>query len=140
MGTFGNIINSAKKNILGNNSSPNQLVGERFLRQPNFQSQQQNNSLIDDYYKDEDHDGIDDRLEPKGHYKPGQDISGIKKHADPKTHKPFSFKGKNKDYNVSFNDKGHFVPTATYPLPPVSHQQKLLDRNRRLRNKENKFL
>jgi hypothetical protein len=60
--------------------------------------------------------------------------------SNPKTHKPFSFKGKNRDYNVSFDTKGKFVPTATYPLPPVSHQQKLLDRNRRMRNKDNKFL
>jgi hypothetical protein len=138
---LGNVINSAKNNIKGNNSSPNQLVEERFLRQPNIQSLQSNNALTDDYYVDEDHDGIDDRFEPRSKgFKPGQNISGIKKHPNPKEFKPFSFKGKYKDYNLSFDKKGKFVPTATYPLPPVSHQQKLLDRNRRMRNKDNKFL
>ena len=138
---MGNIWKSAKKNIKGNNNSPNQMVGERFLRQPNIQALQQNNSLIDEYYQDEDEDNIDDRLEPspKG-FKPGQDISGIKKHPNPKEFKPFSFKDKYKNYNVSYDKKGYFVPTVTYPLPPINHQNKLLDRNRRMRNKDNKFL
>lgn len=135
MSWLGSIANAAKKSVLGKNSSPNQLVDERYIRQPAIQGVSNSNSL----YQDEDENGIDDRFEPK-QFKPGQDISGIKKHANPKTHKPFSFKDKNKDYNVSYNDKGYFVPTATYPLPPVSHQQKLLDRNRRMRNKDNKFL
>ena len=138
MGILNNIWKSAKKNIKGNNSSPNQMVGERFIRQPNFPSLQQNNSLKDDYYQDEDENGIDDRFEPQS--KVGQDISGIKKHPNPKEFTPFSFKGKYKNYNVSYDRKGYYVPTATYPLPPVSHQQKLLDRNRRMRNKDNKFL
>jgi hypothetical protein len=138
MSWIGNLANSAKKNILGNNSSPNQIVNERFIRQPNFQSQQMNNALKDEYYQDADNDGIDDRFESKP--MKGQDISGIKKHPNPKEFKPFSFKGKFKNYNVSYDRTGKFVPTATYPLPPVSHQQKLLDRNRRMRNKENKFL
>jgi len=142
MGILGNITKSAKKNILGNNSSPNQMVEERFIRQPNFQSQQMNNGLKDEYY-DEDKDGIDDRFETKpkqsGGFAPGKDITGVKNHVNPNEFKPFSFKQKIKHYNLSYNKKGHYVPTATYPLPPVKHEQKLLERNRRMRNKDNKF-
>jgi len=133
---LGSIANAAKKSILGKNSSPNQLVNEKYIRQP---AVMQGVSNTDSLYIDEDENGIDDRFETK-QFKPGQDISGIKKHPNPKEYKPFSFKGKYKEYNVSYDTKGKFVPTATYPLPPVSHQQKLLDRNRRMRNKNNKFL
>ena len=134
MGFIGNIINKAK-GTLGKNSSPNQLIDERYIRQPAFQGFVSTDSLID-----QDGDGIDDRLEPVGHFKPGQNITGIKKNPNPKEYKPFSFKGKFKNYNVSFNAKGEYVPTATYPLLPLNHEKKLMDRNRRMRNKENKFL
>ena len=53
---------------------------------------------------------------------------------------PFSFKKPRKDYNQSFDKKGFYVPTATYPLPPLSHDKKMFDRNKRMRNKNNKFL
>lgn len=134
MSWIGNIAKGAKKNILGKRNSPNQLVNEKYIRQPVMDGVSNTNTL----YQDEDNNGIDDRLEPD--YRPGQNITGIKKNPNPKEYKPFSFKGKFKNYNVSYNAKGEYVPTATYPLPPVSHQQKLMDRNRRMRNKDNKFL
>lgn len=136
MSWLGKIVNSAKSNIKGNNSSPNQLVEERFMRQPNFQSQSMNNGLKDEYFQDADHDGIDDRFENQHTAK---DLTGVKKNPNPKTFKPFSFKGKYKNYNVSYDNKGKYVPTATYPLPPVGHEKRMLDRNKRMRNSENKF-
>ena len=139
MGMVNNIWKSAKKNILGNNSSPNQLINERFVRQPNITSQVVNNGLKDDYYQDDDDNGIDDRFEPRK-VNAGQNITGIQKHPNPKEFNPFSFKGKFKNYNVSYDRRGRYVPTATYPLPPLNHQQKLIDRNRRMNNKDNKFV
>ena len=138
MSVFGNIVNSAKKAIKGNNSSPNQLVEERFIRQPGFTGVSNNNSLVDDYYQDEDHDGIDDRFEPKKKHGP-KDISGVSHNSNPKDFKPFSFKQKLKNYNLSYDKKGKYVPTATYPLPPIRHEKILLDRNKKMRNKDNKF-
>ena len=138
MGTMGNIWNSAKNNILGNNNSPNQLVGERQIRQPNFVSLYNNNSLIDDYHEtDKNHNGVPDSLEikemKKHHEKFGDGVP-----RDDKL-KPFSFKAPRKDYNQSFDHKGKYIVTATYPLPPLSHQKKMLERNKRLRNHDNKF-
>jgi len=52
---------------------------------------------------------------------------------------PFTFKKPRKDYNQSFDKKGFYVPTATYPLPPLSHDKKMFERNKRMRNKNNKF-
>ena len=134
MSWFGNVANAAKKNVLGNNTSPNQLVEERFIRQPNIQSVQQNNSLIDEYYQeDADGNGVPDSLEVKHHKSFGDGIPR------PDKLKPFSFKKPRKDYNQSFDKKGRYVPTATYPLPPISHEKKMLAMNKRLRNKDNKF-
>jgi hypothetical protein len=52
---------------------------------------------------------------------------------------PFTFKKPRKDYNQSFDKKGYYIPTATYPLPPLSHDKKMFARNKRMRNKNNKF-
>ena len=135
MGVFGNIITSAKNNILGNNSSPNQLVEERQIRQPNIQSLYNNNSLVDDYYeKDEDGNGVPDALEVKHHKYMGDGIPREDKL------KPFSFKKPRKDYNQSFDHKGRYVATVTYPLPPVKHEKDMFERNRAINNQNNDFL
>lgn len=130
MGVVGNLMNSAKKSILGNNSSPNQLVEERFIRRPNFQSMYNNNALTDGAHEMEDlnGNGIPDALEVN-----------VPKQKRPKLN-PFTFKNPTKDYNQSFDHRtGRYVPTATYPLPPLSYEKKMLDRNKKMRNKQNKF-
>lgn len=125
MSWIGNIANSAKKNILGTNPSPNQMIEERYIRQPApMQGVNNNNSLA---YNDEDENGVMDSLET---HPPKQKRPRLK---------PFSFKNPTKDYNQSFDRKGKYLVTATYPLPPLSHQKKMLERNKKLRNKDNKF-
>lgn len=132
---MGNIWNSAKKNILGNNSSPNQLVEERFIRRPNIQSLYNNNALIDGSHEmaDLNGNGVPDALEVKHHKEFGDGI--------PRQDKlqPFSFKKPRKDYNQSFDHKGRYVATATYPLPPLSHEKKMFAMNKKINNKDNKF-
>lgn len=126
MSWIGNMANRAKKNILGTNTSPNQMVEERYIRQPApMQGVNNNNSLA---YNDEDENGVVDSLE-----------THPPKQKRPKLN-PFTFKNPTKDYNQSFDHKtGRYVVTATYPLPPLSYDKKMLERNRKMRNKNNKF-
>lgn len=44
------------------------------------------------------------------------------------------------DKDISRDKRGHYVSTITYPLPPVKWEKKQHDQNRRLRNKDNKYL
>ncbi len=53
MSWLGNIANAAKKSVLGKNSSPNQLVEEKYIRQPSMQGFTNNDSL----YQDNDENG-----------------------------------------------------------------------------------
>lgn len=82
---------------------------------------------------DENKNKIPDILETRHHKEFGDETPRKDKL------KPFSFKKPRKEYNQSFDNKGKYVLTATYPLPPINHEKKMLERNKRLRNKDNKF-
>lgn len=41
--------------------------------------------------------------------------------------------------DISRNKRGEFVPTMTYPLPPVKWEKKQHELNRRMRNSKNRF-
>jgi hypothetical protein len=110
------------------NNNLNQLQNEEWMRA---------NTLVRDpmyiYDDDKDNDGVADALEVKHHKDFGDGIPR------PTKLNPFTFKKPRKDYNQSFDRKGKYIVTATYPLPPLSHQKKMLERNKQLRNKDNKF-
>jgi hypothetical protein len=133
MSILGSISNSFKKVAGANNphlnTNINQLQNESYTRNPQKNPNFNPNALVD-----ADNDGIADVLETKHHREFGDGIPRQDKL------KPFSFKEPRKDYNQSFDKKGRYVVTATYPLPPLSHQNKMIDRNRKLNNKQNKFL
>jgi hypothetical protein len=84
--------------------------------------------------EDEDENGVADALEIK-HRKDYGD--GNNKELGKL--EPFSFKKPRRDYNKSFDNKGRYVPTATYPLPPLSHDKKMFAMNKKINNKDNKF-
>jgi hypothetical protein len=131
MDSIGGIFSGKKASGVNNpnlNNNLNQTTNEQWMRE---------NTLIRDpmYVTpvDEDRNGVADILETK--HKKGYG-DGNKKL--PKL-QPFSFKKPRKDYNQSFDKKGRYVPTATYPLPPISHDKKMFERNRQINNKDNKF-
>lgn len=133
MGVFSSIggILGGKKSGINNpneNNNLNQMQNEQWTR---------SNVLARDpmyvYDDDKDDDGIADALEVKHHKDFGDGNKKLSKL------NPFSFKKPRKDYNQSFDKKGRFVLTATYPLPPISHQKKMFARNKKINNKDNKF-
>ena len=125
-GLFGNKASAV--NNVNKNSSLNQLQNEQLMsnntyaRDPNY--------IIP---VDADNNGVPDILETKHKKNYGDGNKQLGKL------QPFSFKKPRKDYNQSFDKKGRYVPTATYPLPPISHDKKMFERNRRINNKDNKF-
>lgn len=133
MSIFGAISNGFKKVAKGNNphlsNNINQLQNESYMRNP-----QQDPAFNPNALADVDGDGIADILETKHHKEFGDGMLRQDKL------KPFSFKQPRKDYNQSFDKKGRYVITATYPLPPLSHEKKMIERNRKLNNKDNKFI
>jgi hypothetical protein len=146
MGFFDKAGNGFKKAVAGftnpnKNNSLNQMQNEQqmktgvFARDPNFTVPVKDGAGIDrpgtNY--DEDGNGVADALETKHRKDYGDGKKPLAKLS------PFSFKKPRKDYNMSFDKKGRYVPTATYPLPPVSHDKKMFAMNRRINNKDNKF-
>jgi hypothetical protein len=131
MDSIGGMFKGKKVSGVNNpsqNNNLNQIQNEQWMRE---------NTLIRDpmyvYDDDKDNDGIADALETKHHKSFGDGAPR------PDKLKPFSFKKPRKDYNQSFDNKGRYLVTATYPLPPISHQKKMLERNKKLRNQDNKF-
>jgi len=110
------------------NNNLNQIQNER-LKQSNLLVRDPNYVIP----ADDNDDGVPDMLELKHRKDYGDGIENKGKL------QPFSFKNPRKDYNQSFDKKGLYVPTATYPLPPVSWDKKMFKRNQKLRNKNNKF-
>ena len=116
------INNPNLNNNLSQQQNERRMMDNTFARDPNY--------VIP---IDENENGIPDILETKHKAEYGDGESKLGKL------KPFTFKGPRKDYNQSFDNKGRYVPTATYPLPPISHEKKMFARNRRINNKDNKF-
>jgi len=73
-------------------------------------------------YKDLNRDGQDPILKPKK--------SGVN----------FLNPAKDADKDISKDKHGHYVTTMTYPLPPLSWEKRQHDKNRRMRNSNNKYL
>ena len=130
MDSIGGFLGGKKSgaNNPSQNNNLNQLQNEQWMRENTLQR-----DPMYVYDEDKDNDGITDALETKHHKSFGDG------NPRPDKLKPFSFKKPRKDYNQSFDNKGKYVVTATYPLPPLSHQKKMLDRNKKLRNQDNKF-
>jgi len=130
MDSIGGMFGGKKsaKNNPNQNNNLNQLQNEGWMRD-NIEARDPNYILDDD----KDKDGIADALETKHHKSFGDEILRQDKL------KPFSFKKPRKDYNQSFDKKGRYVATATYPLPPVSHDKKMFEMNKKINNKDNKF-
>jgi len=42
--------------------------------------------------------------------------------------------------DISRDKTGQYIPTITYPLPPLSWEKKQLEINKRMRNSKNKYL
>lgn len=42
--------------------------------------------------------------------------------------------------DISKDKYGNYIPTITYPLPPVSFEKKKFSQNRRMRNCKNRYL
>ena len=94
------------------NNNFNQLQMEKWNRNPN----------------------IDPSINPNA---TGHDIE-LESEDKPKSSKFMGMDFSKKD--ISRNKKGHYVSTATYPLPPCSHEKCEYEKNRRMRNANNKFL
>jgi hypothetical protein len=130
MNSIGGLLGGKKSGVNNpnENNNLNQIQNEQWMRE---------NTLVRDpmyvYDDDKDHDGIADALETKHHKNPND--------GDKKLGKlnPFSFKKPRKDYNQSFDHKGRYVSTVTYPLPPLSYEKKMFERNKKINNKHNKF-
>jgi hypothetical protein len=116
------INNPSINNNLNQNRNEQLMSNNTFARDPNY--------IIP---VDEDENGIPDMLETKHRKNYGDGNKQLDKLS------PFSFKSPRKDYNQSFDKKGRYVPTATYPLPPISHDKKMFARNKKINNKDNKF-
>lgn len=114
--------NPNKNNQINQLQNEQMMSSNRLARDPGFI-----NPL------DEDGNGVADALETKHRKDYGDGKKPLGKL------NPFSFKKPRKDYNQSFDKKGRYVPTATYPLPPVSHDKKMFAMNRKINNKDNKF-
>jgi len=130
MDSIGGILGKKKSGINNpnENNNINQMQNEQWTRS-NMLARDPNYVMDED----KDNDGIADALETKHHKSFGDGIPRQDKL------KPFSFKKPRKDYNQSFDKKGRYIPTATYPLPPISHDKKMFARNKQINNKDNKF-
>lgn len=47
---------------------------------------------------------------------------------------------KDEHIDITKNKHGHYVSTLSYPLPPLSWEEKQFKNNRRMRNSKNKYL
>ena len=131
LGKMGGIFSGKKVSAVNNvnlNHNFNQSQNDRLMRENTFARDPNYVVPID-----EDENGIPDMLETKHRKEYGDGERQMNKL------KPFSFKEPRKDYNQSFDKKGRYVPTATYPLPPVSHDKKMFAMNKKINNKDNKF-
>ena len=129
LGKMGGIFSGKKVSAVNNvnlNHNFNQSQNDRLMRENTFARDPNYVVPID-----EDENGIPDMLETKHRKEYGDGHKQMNKL------KPFSFKEPRKDYNQSFDKKGRYVPTATYPLPPVSHDKKMFEMNKKINNKDN---
>ena len=131
MGKIGGLFKGKKVAAVTNPNLNNQLSQAQ-----NDRLMSQNTFARDPNYVvpiDEDENDVPDMLEVKHKKEYGDGNKELGKL------NPFTFKQPRKDYNQSFDGKGRYVRTMTYPLPPISHDKKMFARNRRLNNKDNKF-
>ena len=131
MGKIGGLFKGKKAAAVANpniNNNLNQSQNDRLMSQNTFSRDP--NYVVP---VDEDENNVPDMLETK-HKKEygdgGKELGKLN---------PFTFKQPRKDYNQSFDKKGRYIPTATYPLPPISHDKKMFAMNRKINNKDNKF-
>jgi len=103
------------------NHNFNPLQQEKYLRNPNA-----NPNINPSAYEDQDNDGISDNLELPVHK---QKLPRLPTRQD----KLFQM-------HKAYKEDGTYVQTVSYPLPPVAFEKKMFDRNKRIRNRENKFM
>lgn len=115
--TLGWLSQKAKQAISFNpnkNNTLNPAQLQRYNRNPML------NPNINPEAVDENNNGVADMLEQNS----GMIVNG-----------PFKFKK-----NISVDKHGNYVPTLSYPLPPVSHDKQKFKENYKRRNENNKFL
>jgi hypothetical protein len=116
------VSNPSFNNNLNQRENERLMSNNTFARDPNY--------IVP---VDEDENGVADVLETKHKNQYGDGNKKLGKL------EPFSMKQPRKDYNQSFDNKGRYINTATYPLPPISHDKKMFARNKQINNKDNKF-
>ena len=131
LGKVGGLFKGKKVAAAANpniNNQLNQTQNDRLMASNNFARDP--NYVVP---VDENENNVPDMLEVKHRKEYGDGEKQLGKL------NPFTFKKPRKDYNQSFDSKGRYVRTMTYPLPPISHDKKMFNMNKKINNKDNKF-
>lgn len=70
----------------------------------------------------------------------GDQTFGTPKISQPKQFKPIINPHKDDVHGIGKDKYGHYVPTLTYPLPPLKWEKKQFELNRRRRNSRNDYI